>query len=224
MASEVDISNLALAHLGDTATVTNLAPPDGSAQATHCARFYPMARDAALEMHHWAFATTRASLAQLATNPTSSWKYAYAAPSNVVNFIAVLDPQAADDYSVGIQMAGTGANSITPVGVGIYTPQPFDVETNDSGAQVLLSNVQNAVLRYTRLVSDTTLFTPLFVQTVAHLLASMLAGPLLKGDVGREVSNQHYKLALDLLARAAGSDANQRSIKPAPGAAWMVNR
>ena len=46
MASAVDICNLALSHLGDTATVASLDPPEGSAQAEHCARFYPVARDA----------------------------------------------------------------------------------------------------------------------------------------------------------------------------------
>ena len=50
MASEVDICNLALGHLGDNATVASLNPPEGSVQAQHCARFYPIARDALLEM------------------------------------------------------------------------------------------------------------------------------------------------------------------------------
>ena len=56
MASEVDICNLALGHLGDNATVSSISPPEGSAQAEHCARFYPIARDALLEMHNWNFA------------------------------------------------------------------------------------------------------------------------------------------------------------------------
>ena len=60
MASEVDICNLALSHLGDTATIASLDPPEGSAQAEHCARFYPIARDSLLEMHAWGFATSRA--------------------------------------------------------------------------------------------------------------------------------------------------------------------
>ena len=63
MASEVEICNLALSHLGDTATVASSDPPEGSAQAEHCARFYPIARDALLEMQNWKFATRRATLA-----------------------------------------------------------------------------------------------------------------------------------------------------------------
>ena len=36
MASDVQICNIALAHLGDTATVASINPPEGSAQAEHC--------------------------------------------------------------------------------------------------------------------------------------------------------------------------------------------
>ena len=46
MASVADICNMALGHLGDSATVASIDPPEGSAQAEHCARFYPMVRDA----------------------------------------------------------------------------------------------------------------------------------------------------------------------------------
>ena len=68
MASEVDICNLALGHLGDNATVSSISPPEGSAQAEHCARFYPLARDALLEMGYWNFAMRRVALAQLTMN------------------------------------------------------------------------------------------------------------------------------------------------------------
>ena len=57
MATEVDICNLALAHLGDDATIASLSPPEGSAQAEKAARFYPIARNTLLEMHTWNFAS-----------------------------------------------------------------------------------------------------------------------------------------------------------------------
>ena len=56
MASVVDICNLALAHIGDDATVSSIDPPEGSAQAEHCKRFYAIARDTMLQMHNWNFA------------------------------------------------------------------------------------------------------------------------------------------------------------------------
>ncbi len=50
MPSVVDLCNLALAYLGDDATVASIDPPEGSAQAEHCQRFYPIARDTLLQM------------------------------------------------------------------------------------------------------------------------------------------------------------------------------
>ncbi|HET8869798.1 MAG TPA: hypothetical protein VFM48_05095 [Aquabacterium sp.] len=224
MASEVDICNLALAHLGDEATVASINPPEGSAQASHCARFYPIARDGLLEMHIWGFASKRAALALVGTYVTSTWKYAYAAPSDVVNYVAILDPDAQDDYSVGLQMSNTGIYAAPVRNLGVYTPQQFAVEADDNGNDIIYTNVENAVLRYSHIVTDTTKFSPLFVTTLSHYLASMLAGPLLKGDVGRQVAEEQLKLAAAMQARAEGSDANQRNIKPAMGASWMVNR
>ena len=223
MASDTDICNLALAHLGDTATVSSIDPPEGSAQASHCARFYPIARDALLEMHAWGFATKRASLALLDVTPPSTWQYTYAAPADILNFLEVLAPEARDDYSVGLPMANTGAYAAPITNLGVYTPQAFAVENID-GTDVLYCNVENAVLRYTGVVTDTTRFSPLFVRCLAHYLASMLAGPLLKGEVGRKVAQEHLRLAMAIQQQAEGSDANQRNIKPAHGAPWMTGR
>ena len=89
MASEVEICNLALAHLGDEATVASIDPPEGSAQAEHCARFYPIARDGLLQMHPWNFASRRVSLASV-TMPYTMWKYAYACPGDMMVAVAVL--------------------------------------------------------------------------------------------------------------------------------------
>ena len=221
MASDVDICNLALAQLGDAAAVQSINPPDQSAQAGHCARFYPIARDALLEMHTWGFATLRVQLAQVA-NPFPQWQYAYVAPSDAINYLEVLDSNAPDDYSVGIQMAGTVPYAPAS-GVGIYTPQPFQVESLGD-QEVILTNQANAMLRYTHSVADTAEFSPLFVQGLATLLASHLAGPVLKGAEGRTAAMAKMQEFIKWREWAVESDANQRRVRPTPGAAWMVNR
>jgi len=71
MASIVDICNLALSHLGDSATVSSIDPPEGSAQADLCARFFPIALASLLEAHSWGFATRRVALAPLAISADS---------------------------------------------------------------------------------------------------------------------------------------------------------
>jgi hypothetical protein len=222
VASEVDICNLALGHLGDNATVASLDPPEGSAQAEHCARFYPMARDALLELHDWNFATRRAQLA-LVGSAWTEWLYAYAQPSDCLNVIAVMSPDANDDYSSQLNMGFSQVGSVNN-GQGIYTPQPYVCEIDDQGRQVVYTNQQNAVLRYVAYVTDTTKFSPLFTETLSWRVASLLAGPIIKGDAGRAEAKRCAGMAEAVMIRATESDAAQRRVTPRQSVNWMVNR
>ena len=65
MATETDISNLALSHFGQDASIDSIDPPDGSVEAEHAQRFLPIARDEILEAFPWSFAKRRATLAEL---------------------------------------------------------------------------------------------------------------------------------------------------------------
>lgn len=222
MASEVDICNLALGHLGDAATVSSIDPPEGSAQAEHCSRFYPIARDSLLELHAWNFATTRVQLASLGSG-WPEWQYCYASPTDAINLLAVLDPNAANDYSVGNNFGFT-QSGIPLVGSGTYTPQPFSQETLADGTLVIYTNQENAVLRYTRSVTDTTIFSPLFVDALTWYLASYLAGPIIKGDQGAAEAKRCMQMAVGMLAKATASDANQRRTQIAPNVGWIAGR
>lgn len=200
MASEVDICNLALARLGDSATVSSISPPEGSAQAEHCKRFYPIARDALLELHDWHFATRRKTLAAI-SGSWAPWAYAYAPPADCLRIVAILPPESAETDA-----------------------QPFERELGPVGEAVILTNQDEAVARYVAKVTDTTRFSPLFVDALAWLLASHLAGPLLKGDAGIKMTQQCYSTGLALLARATVSDANQRKSGQAHKPAWIAGR
>lgn len=240
--SEVTICNLALSHLGDTATVVSIKPPDSSIQAQLCARFYFAARNALLEMAAWGFATRRVALAQV-TNPTlalaqaadptaecGSWRFAYALPSGVINVLAVLPATAPSDYEAWLGPVEQDhfppfPQGYLPVpGAPVYTPQPFACESQADGSQIILTNVCNAVLRYTGLVEDTTKFSPLFTLALSHLLASQLAGPLIKGDAGMSAAEQQLQLFNALKGQASASDANQRKTHVEPAVSWLRGR
>lgn len=207
MASEVEICNLALGHLGDNATVASLDPPEGSAQAEHCARFYPIARDSLLELHTWRFATRRATLAEL-VNTTTAWDYAYAKPADCLRVIAVIEPTATDDQ----------------IASGIKVPQPFACEINDDLAEVILTDQEDAVMRYVARISDPTKFSPLFVMALSWHLAGMLAGPVIKGDAGSAEAKRCMQMAQAWLARATASDAAQHRVTPEHTPGWIAGR
>ncbi|OZI58710.1 hypothetical protein [Bordetella genomosp. 1] len=212
MASEVDICNLALGHLGDEATVTSISPPEGSAQAEHCQRFYPIARDTAIEAHEWNFATRRAVLAQLEM-PWSSWRYCYALPTDFIKAIAVLPPDAPSDYTETLpQEPGYSYGGRMPLG-SVEIPRDFVIETDENNQRLLYTDQENAVLRYTRRVTDTTRYSPMFVDALSRLLASYLAGPVVKGTEGVNVAQAQLQAYTRLVAAATLSDSNQRRVE-----------
>ena len=208
MSSEIDICNLALGYLGDDATVSSLYPPEGSAQAEHCARFYPIARTALLGLHHWNFATRRVPVAKLSAAPPSGFLFAYAVPADLVTAIAVLDPNNTDEFN----------------------PDKFStyiIESLSDGTKVIYTNQDGAVLRYVADVDDPTKFDPSFVEALSWLLASKLAGPIIKGATGAGMARECMGEFRTWFMQAARIDSSQRTTGDVVGKHqpnWMSGR
>ncbi|SAL47458.1 gp11 [Caballeronia arvi] len=219
MASAVDICNLALGHLGDDATVSSISPPEGSSQAEHCQRFYPIARDLCLEAHEWGFATTRATLAALSNTPPPGFTYVYQLPSDCRNIVDLVDPNAVSDFhcvDYGQHWHGFDQE-----------PVPYELETLADGTQVIYTNLAGAQLRYIRGVTDTTKFSAQFVDALAWLLAAYLAGPVIKGDTGMQVGQAMMRAFIGSISQAKTSDANNRRRSRAQSErnpSWIANR
>lgn len=212
MSSEVDICNLSLSFLGDEAGVGAITPPDGTVQAAHCARFYPIARGALLELHPWTFATKRVALSEV-TNPVDDdWSYAYTLPSTCLRPLAALYP------GVPWQPLSNESDNDS---------HPYLVEAASDGSLILYTNVETAVLRYIDLVTDTTKYTPLFTVALARLLAAYLAGPILKGTDGMRVGREQLKMFAELeYPQAAAKNANtgKRETYHTHKPAWLASR
>ena len=222
MASEIDICNLALAHLGDKATVSSISPPEGSAQATHCARFYPIARDVTLEAHEWGFATVRGNLALLTDTPPPGWLYAYAMPNDCRNIVDLIDPNVPCFNPLPERGLHWQDDVFNP------EPVPYELESRGvDGTGVIYTNLAGAQIRYVRGITDTTKFSAQFVDAVAWLLAAYLAGPIIKGDTGMAVARQMQAGYTTSLSVARANDANNRRRSVAQSqrqASWISNR
>lgn len=200
MATETDICNLALALLGDDATVASIDPPEGSAQAAHCAMFYPIARSTLTTLHEWGFCTRRAQLTRLVQAPLYGWTCAYAVPSNVARVIEVVGP------------------SGEPL-------ENYEIESADDGSSVLYTNAESASMRATYFVVNPARFPAAFTDALTWLLASMLAGPLLKGEMGAAAARRCLDYFYTVkLPQARNIDATQRHNKPEHQAPWMAAR
>ena len=222
MTSAVDICNLALGHLGDVANVSSISPPDGSAQAAHCARFYPIARDTLLEQHPWNFAMRRSALAAV-SGTIPEWDYVYAAPADLLTVVAVQGDENEDDYSTRYAPADNVITAPT-IAAGQYVPRRYTIELDANGSRVIRTDQESAQIRYVAKVTDTTKFSPTFIMALSWHLAGMLAGPIIKGDQGAAEAKRCAQMMAFYLGEARRSDSIQSNTKPEHIVTWMANR
>ncbi len=201
--------------------MVSIDPPEASVQASYCAQYYPLARDMALQAHVWDFTKTRVSLALLAENPTPQWLYSYARPEDMLHAISILAPDALDDDTLPPtwdrwQYAAQHLNNTVynPLG----QPQDFTQERNSLGQRIILTNQKDAVLRYTTRSIDASEYPPFFTSAVSHLLASYLAGALMKGDAGKKEGKAQLQLYASWLAEAKKLNAqdSRKSVQYTP--------
>lgn len=197
MASVVDLCNVSLSNLGQRADITAIDPPDGGAYAVHCARYYPIARDLALESHPWNFAIRRKALVQPAgVDAPTSWEEVFALPSDVIRPIAILPEGYTNESSQRLQ---------------------YEIE-----GQYLYCNEEGVTMKYIARVTDTTLWTPSFFDAVAWKLSHLLAGVIVKGDSGlRGYMLKQYEQALSV---AMGHNANSANVRIDHMPIWMSDR
>lgn len=205
---DVDVCNLALSCIGDTAAVTSIDPTDGTTQSRLCAQFYLQALQSTLEMHPWEFATRKVTLELVtfddtATSDRDEWEYCYKLPSRFLRAISVLPPAVNDDYTEVVN---------------------FSIEVNNDGVLCLYTDEKDATLRYTELPSSPRMWSPNFRMVLAWHLASMLAGPTIKGDVGAAEAKRCLQMMGAYLSKASAADSNDRRVHPDHHVSWIAGR
>ncbi len=198
MASDVDICNMALSHVGSDAIITSIDPSDGTVEAGHCARFYPQARAELLENFRWGFASKRQQLNPV-VNISDAWAFAYAVPSDALRPLRLLQ---------------SGSAAASGDIFDLDTTYPLVLPNERGGAEfeiegtTLFANEEEPVLLYTTDVTDTGRFTPTFRTALSYLLASFLAGPLIKGGEGARTALKLREIANGVANSAAAINAN----------------
>jgi hypothetical protein len=160
MASQVDICNLAMSHFGQAANISSIDPVDGSAEAEHCARFYPIVLAELLEAANWTFARKRATLAEV-TNDREDFGFKYAFPADCQKARYLL----ADGYTADLSDSAS--------------------ETYEIEGSFIYTDAADATLVYTKRLTDTTKFSGMFVTGFSLQLAAYVVGPITKDPSGR---------------------------------------
>lgn len=154
MASQIDIYNMALGHIGISQTVGSLE--ERSKERIVCSQFWTIARDTVLADFNWPFATRYESLALL-PQKVDPWEFTYQYPVDCLRALYITVP--------GIEQP---PESIRPV---------FETGYGASG-QVIYSDYPNAVLAYVMRVEDVGRYPALFTLTLSYQLASLIAMPM----------------------------------------------
>jgi hypothetical protein len=192
--SKIGLCNLSLSHIGAGAIS---AINESSSEAIQCSLHYDNALDFVLRDYPWNFATRRVSLAASTDTPPDEWGYAYSLPSDCL-------------WSRRIVVNGAPTDPL------------FVVEINSAGdGKLLLTNEATAVLQYTARVTETTLFDPMFTETLSWKLASMIAFPLTKSS---ELWNACQTMYMNMKSAAQRADANEGYAETPANADWIEAR
>jgi hypothetical protein len=159
MASNTEISNMALSHLGIGKEIANLST-EKSAEASACRRFYSEALRATLEEFPWPFARKTAALNLITEDPNNDWAYSYRYPTDCVFPRRILSGSPNETRQARI-----------PYYIG-----------KDSQGRTILTNQSDAELEYTELVQDPAFYPSSFIMAFSYRLASLIAARVTQGD------------------------------------------
>ena len=159
MASDTEICNLALSHLGIGKEIASLET-EKSQEAASCRRFYTTALDATLRDYPWAFATKIATLALVEEEPNDEWLYSYRYPTDCLFIKRIL----------------SGLKEDTRQSRVVYRV------LSDSAGKLIYTNYENADMEYTYRVTDSNIYPSDFTLALSFRLAYYIAPQITAGD------------------------------------------
>jgi hypothetical protein len=202
MPSDVEIANMALAHLGVGNFISNLATDD-SDEADAVNSFLETVRAQTLRDFPWPFATKTADLGLIEENPNGGleWGFSYAYPSDCLE---------ARRIPSGIRMDT------------VVSRVPFRVGY-DGSQRLIFCDIEDAQLEYTVLVTDTTIYPPDFVMAMSYRLAWHIAARLASNYSPAMTQGLMQMYAMQI-AKAKANAANEESSDRAADSEWISGR
>ena len=195
--SPVKIANMALSHIGSSATIENF--DEESIEAKQLKLWYDWARIQTLMALNWNFARKRMSLAPHSDAPPSEWAFRYQYPADAVAIRYIVNP------------AGKQADAI-----------PFEIELDSGGnTKSVVTNMAEAEVVYTYDLSTTSLFSPMFINALSFILGSMVAFAL-TGKLS--IVDRCNQQAARMLRAAQAFDANEHVGEPPRDTEWIRER
>lgn len=158
MSSLLDIWNMAISHLGTGKSIAGV--DEKSEERRVCSLFYDTARDTVFEDFRWGFARTFITLGLVEENPNSQWLYSYRYPNDCLDARSILSNSIPDTEKTIISF----------------------IMSNDTSGRLIYSNKTDAILEFTKRITDLNLYSASFRIALSYKLAMYLIPRLSKGD------------------------------------------
>ncbi len=200
MASDTEIANLALSHIGIGKEIANLTT-ENSQEANASRRFFVPSRDEVLRDFPWPFATRFVTLGLIEDDPTEEWDFSYGYPSDAVRMVRLLSGIRNDNRQSKVSYKVVSGNS----GREIYT------------------DLEDAQAEFTFRETDTQRYPPDFVMAFSYKLAMRIAPRLTRGDPFK-LQDRVLRFYMAEIAKAQATSANEEQVDEAPDSEFIRTR
>lgn len=195
--SEVNVYNLALNAVGETANISS--PTENSRRAEVCRLWYSLVRDQVLEAAPWPEATTMGRLAQVKARGDDAWETG--------------DPQPGYAYSYALP-----ANCLRPQYLSDYAP--FELTASNENKELHCNSLQ-PILRYTFRQDDVAFWSNNLLMAIVYGLAAHISQPL-SGKTS--MTNMLIQRSNDFILAARVNSANQPNHQVEAVPDWLQGR
>ena len=196
MTSKVEICNLALANIEAEALISSLDAPYENEEARYSALYYDKQRQAVLRKHPWNFATLYVTLAEIGTAPPG-WTYQYQYPTDCLNAVEIVKTARTDPKI------------------------EFDIISDGASGKYILTDREDAALKYTTDITDPNVFDEMFINALAWDLALHLAGPITGSDTKKQTAATMFR---NMIAIAEAADSGEGTEDAVKDASWIEAR
>lgn len=197
--STTQLANIALQRAQCGARL-NSFDSDTSKEAQQARDVYETLRDSMLRENLWNFAKKRVQLAELAAAPVFGYNNAYGLPADCLRIIAV-HPYDSDNTQVK------------------YHLETVSVSSTDTPC--IITDTEQAYLRYVKQVTTPASFTPDFYNALAWRLAVEFAQNIKKSAQIAQFCMREYEKAISLAKSTGGVEEWPESY---PDGSWVASR
>lgn len=200
MASNTEICNIALSHVGVGKSIANL-DTEQSQEAVVCRVFFETVRDAVLRDFAWPFASRTVAVGLIEEDPNDEWDYSYRYPTDCLSIRRVLSGVRNDTHQSRV---------------------PYKIAQDDDG-RLIYCDTEDAEIEYTVRAEDPELYSPDFVMALSFRLAFYIA-PRLTGGDPFGLGSRALKMYEYEISKAKASAANEEQYDNLPESEFIRTR